>query len=205
MIIPPINTKGTFVFGQPFDTLVNGAQVFTVTAVRNLVELEKSGEKPYETIYTSIGLTETDFVNDLNNDIPIVVFVTDGNEFFYVPANRVLSQPLNDGVIYQEKSLVLPLGNLPKDYNLDVLLTAVHDTVRDTLGVNTTPTVIPTSADVQYTVDQDIQFRALLDNSKLIKKTYATLYKEQLVINAKQTQLIDNFNIMFRNNVCAQL
>jgi len=109
-LVPPIGSKGFFKFAPPFDTIVRDNQEYTVQAVRSLVELDKSGEKPYLTIYTPVGLSSSEFSSDLNKDIPIVVFTTSGSEFFYVPANKILSIPKINGVNYQERVLAISLG-----------------------------------------------------------------------------------------------
>ena len=110
-LVPPIGSKGTFKFKEPVASKIDSNQQLEVKGVRSLSELENSNEDPFNTIYNIIGLTEEDYKKDAEVDIPIVIFATPGCEYFYVPANRILSIPKIDGVKYQE--LVLALKNLP--------------------------------------------------------------------------------------------
>lgn len=202
MNIPPINSKGVFVFAEPFNTLIPAGHEYKVLSVRNIDELVASGENPFDTVYVSVNLTETDFLEDVNNQVPIVVFSTEGKELFYVPADRILSQPTKTGHTYIERVMMIPLGTLPTDINLDTAISVIEDTVRDTIGIETSVELVTTSATVQYSDDEHIAFKALLDNSKNVRESFRTKYNKLLVKFEKRGELISRFEDMFKNNVC---
>lgn len=174
MLVPPINGKGLFKFAPPFDSLINTKQELTVNSVRSLVELADSEETPLDTIYKSIGLTEAEFQSDLDNDVPIVVFVTEGKEYIYVPANRVLSIPKINGVKYQEKIIAISLGNIPIDLDLTLITDTIKNDVRDIIGVESEPKIVLGSAVAVIDIDEHNQYEALRTNSKSVFKSYRT-------------------------------
>jgi hypothetical protein len=71
-------------------------------------------------------LLETDYNYDLSNNIEIVT-LSNGSDFYYIPSNRILSVPVIDGVIYRNKVISIPLGNIPDDLNLKTLLDNLND------------------------------------------------------------------------------
>lgn len=189
-VVPPINTKGTFTFSVPFDTLLKPNLSYKVTAVRELLELKNSEEKPYETIYVPVGLTEADFVADLDANIPIVVLVTEGNEYIYVPANRIQSMPDITGVRYQDKILAISLGSLPVNMDLTLATTIVTDDIYASLGIQSSVQIVPSSAVILKPVVDDATFRALLANRSTVTKSYKTRYHETLtLLNARDAKI----------------
>lgn len=192
MNIPSINTSGLFKFSEPFNSLLNKYQKFTVTSIRSLEELEASGERPADTVYRAVGLSKKDYADDSVNKVPIVVFKTDGGEHFYVPANRIQSQPDISGVNYVKKSLVIQLGYVPVNLDLDTSFSVIKDTVYNTIGIKSTVDAITTSNKVMVTNDKHNVFMRLLANEKTVDKNYQTKYNELLVLYNKQKQLLAN-------------
>lgn len=189
MIVPPVNTKGIFIFKEPFDNKLYNNQEYTVTSIRSLLEIYNSEEKPYETIYVPVGLSDIDFKNDLDNNVPIVVLTTTGNEYFYVPANKILSMPQIAGVKYQDTILAIGLGQLPLSYDFTLVKDTVKQTVYDVIGVDSTVEVVLASAVILKTYEDDILHRTLLDNRKIVIKSYRTKYLELLEQYNKQVYL----------------
>ena len=191
MIIPPIKSKGTFEFKPPFDKKLYKEQEYTVIGVRLLLELSTKGEKPYETIYKPVNISEQEFMDDVNNNVPIIVFSNSGGETFNVPANRIASQPMVNGIRYQEKVLAINLGNLPVTYDLTVLLDVVKDAVYDTIGIKSTCKVLPSSSIVLYNEEEHLTYVKLLENAKSIDKSNQTRLTEALETIEKQQALLD--------------
>ena len=196
------NQKGKFTFASPFDSLVDNNKEFTIHSIRSLLELQKNEDSPLETIYLPVGLTQADFNNDLTNNINIVVFTTDGCEFFYVPENRVLSLPQLNGVRYQEKILAIHLGNIPIDLDLTVVKDSVKSIVNDALGIDSkVEEVLASAVNIVDKQDHDI-FMALLNNNKTVTKSDKTLYLETLALLEEKQQLIDNLQEVIKNKIC---
>jgi hypothetical protein len=199
-LTPPIGTVGSFTFTPPFDTLITGDQEFRVTAVRNLLELENSGEKPFDTIYRSIGLTEAEFKHDLDNNVPIVVFSTTGNEYFYVPADRVLSIPKINGVRYQEMVLAISLGNIPVSKDLTVVKDIIVQDIKTVVGIESTVSEVPASAVGLVDVVKHKEFELLLEGRKTTSKSYRTLYNEALDMLAKKEKRLKELEKYIKDN-----
>ena len=102
VILPSIGTSGSFIFLEPFNKEEYNNLQLTVESVRSLVELSRSGIDPFTTIYEPYLLSETDFQDALDNNIPILVLRTLDNNLLYVPADRVSKLPDTTGVRYQE-------------------------------------------------------------------------------------------------------
>lgn len=204
MVIPSLNTKGSFKFAPPFDKVTSENQEYTVNSIRNLLDLDRSGEKPFETIYKPLGLTDIDFKNDVDNNIPICVFTTEGCEFFYVPVNRILSLPITAGVKYRETVLALSLGNIPVDMNLELVKQSILEIVLATTGIETSVNEIPASTTVLIDYEQDKVFKSILNSKKTMNSSYLTKYNELQVQNEKLIQLVKNLEnvIKTKTNLC---
>ena len=189
-LVPPVNTKGLFKFSAPYDTLLKPDIEYRVTSVRELLELKNSEEKPFDTIYTAVGLTEVDFDNDLKNNIPIIVLVTNGGEYVYVPANRITSMPDITGVKYQDIILAISLGPVPLSMDKTVVKGLISDTVYDTLGIRSDIKEIPASAVILKTQAEDDSFKALLNNRATVDKSYRTRYLEAVQTITKKDERI---------------
>lgn len=176
LIIPPINSKGMFTFKAPYNTLLNSNKEYTVKAVRSLKEMADSGERPYENIYKETGLTETDYYNALNSDIPIIVMIDSANNYAYVPADKITSLPLTSGVKYQQTTLAVNLGLLPLSYVLDNIQKLLVDTIKANTGITTTVVPFVTSAVHLVTKEKDEEFKKQLEASRTNKDNYATKY-----------------------------
>lgn len=195
--IPPINTKGKFTFKEPFNQKIFENHEYNVESIRSLVELYNSDEKPFDTIYKAVGLTEDDFKNDIDNQVVIVVFKTGGGEYFYVPANRILSMPQVHGAKYQELTVAIPLGMIPLDYDLTLLKDNLKETVYATIGVDTQASTVATSAVTLFDKTQDATYRALLANRRTAFKSYRTKYEELLELYDKKSNLLDQLQLCF--------
>lgn len=197
-IIPPINTKGKFTFKEPYNTKIFENHEYQVESIRSLVELYNSDEKPFDTIYKAVGLNEDDFKSDIDDQVSIVVFKTGGGEYFYVPANRILSMPQVHGAKYQEITIAIPLGLIPLDYDLTLLKDSLAETVNNTIGVETQAGTVLTSAVTLLDKTQDATYRQLLANRRTVFKSYRTRYEELLEQYDKKTHLLDQLQICFK-------
>lgn len=146
MLVPPINARGKFTVQPPFDNLLSEFKEYTVTAIRSLQELEDSNENPLANIYTALSLTENDYNNDLNANVPIVVLRDTSDSYVYIPANKIIGIPAVSGYKYQEKVLGISLGAIPIDENLNSIINDITDIIKDNLGVITNIKIVDSSA-----------------------------------------------------------
>ena len=193
MIVPIIGSSGKFKFAAPFDTLINNDQIFKVAGIRTINDLVASEQEPLDTIYIATEMTEDDYKEDLENDVPIIVFTSESNEFFYIPADRVLSEPINNGIPYSERSIIINLGYLPTSMNLDLLDTILKDDIYNVLGKTVDVEYINTSAVFSVEPDKHNTFIAGLENKKTVNKSYRTRYEELKQIFDARESLIREY------------
>lgn len=195
MIIPPINTSGSFIFDTPFDTLLDSTAEYKVISIRSLTEMYNSGEDPCNTLYKSIGLTEDDYQADLAANIPIVVLSTTGGDYIYVPADRIKSIPNITGIKYRGSILAIDLKLLPLDYNYDVVKDVIINSVYDTIGVKSTVEIIPSTQITLLTAEEDSINTRLRENSITVTKSYKTRYEELQEFANKQSKLLTDLEL----------
>jgi hypothetical protein len=199
MLIPAINTKGKFTFDTPFDTILNINEEFTVSSVRNLIEIRDSQEDPYTTIYQLYGLTQNDFKNDVDNNIPIVTLNNSGGKYYYVPANKITSIPIVDGVKYRDMILAISLGSIPIDLDLTLAKDTIKQILYDTVGIDSTVEEVPSSAIILVDNNKHDAYMGIINNKKSIVKSYRTLYLEELNKNNELTNLVNDLETYIEN------
>lgn len=135
MFLPKINSTGTFECAAPFDTVIHNDMLFTVTAIRSLNELITEGMKPFDTIYSFVGLSEVVYKQDLENDVPIIVLQNEATEFVYVPANKIKSIPKSTGVNVVDKVLTVKICGIPQNLDLVPLMTQIGQLTESVIGI----------------------------------------------------------------------
>lgn len=179
-IVPKVGSKGRFEFKPPFNKPETLKTEYTVYSIRSLKELKDSGEQPYEMIYSPNGLTETDFKDDLNNNIPVLCLVNSGGDYLYIPADMVKSLPDISGVKYQEIILAISLGYIPVNTNLDVTKDTIVNTVYDTFGVTSTIEEVKGSGITLIDEVEHERYMKLLNNKRLESLSYKSKYEKLL-------------------------
>lgn len=184
MLSISIGDKGTFKFSNPFDGIIPDNILLTVESIESIRNMSANGLDPFENIYRSYGLLETDYNYDLSNNIEIVT-LSNGSDFYYIPSNRILSVPVIDGVIYRNKVISIPLGNIPDDLNLKTLLDNLNDAVLDTVGIKTIATVVSASTEIHISNTTHNAFMAKIENNKRIDSSYKSKYEKLLTERIK--------------------
>jgi hypothetical protein len=190
MLLPPINTSGVFKIAPPYDDLYNKNLNLKVTSIRNISDFIDNNEDPLNNIYIPLGKTEIDMLEDIKNEVPIVTAITDGGSYTYIPANIIIGIPDTTGVEYIEKTLVTPLGALPKGFDLTVLTKSIDDIIYDIINISTNTSVIDTSTSILITNDEHDTFMKLRENVVKVHKTNET--KIQILteeINLKNSKI----------------
>lgn len=209
-IIPPLGMRGVFTYKPPFDKPEYKDLEVTVKALRLIKEVIDSEDDPWTNIYQLNKLTEDDYDRDVRWKIPIIVFATDVNNYFYVPATYLgsLPKPLT-GMKYQQIILGVDLGYLPVDYNLDLAKNTIKDNLAAVTGISSRVETIQASAIEVITQEEHEKFQKALKerltdtNSpavklKLLQEKFVQLQEQLKVYNncfhfhvEKQLQLLD--------------
>lgn len=186
-----IGQKGAFTFASPYNKDEYKNVELEVVGVRTLTDLVSSNLRPFESIYEPMGLTQEDFVEDLNQKVPIVTFKSTNNSLLYVPCDRVLSYPDITGVKYQENILAISLGAIPVATDLEKVKEAVIETIYSLTGIKSTIEVVKGSSTVLVSKDEDAKFKKLLASRKTEDKSYRIKYEELLETYKKQKKEYD--------------
>jgi hypothetical protein len=183
-MIPSINTRAKFTFLPPFDTLAKN-QEFTVISIRSIPDLNSNGINVISLVYEVVGLTEVDYNQDLENNIPIITFITDSNILINVPSSKV-SGVSADEYKYQEKVLTVNLPALPVDYDLTSLRNSIAVLVKEQIGFDVNIEEVQMSAVSLVGETDHLQFMNILNSGGLDKRSYLTKYLEILEIHNNQ-------------------
>lgn len=192
MIVPAINTKGEFRFSAPFNTNDYQNKQLKVTAVRSLIEMYNNGDDPLANIYTKHGLTEKEYADDIANSVPIIIFSTGGNNFYYIPANKIIGMPTVSGIKYGKRILAVNLGTLPEELEYEEVVNNVKDVIMDSLGIIPTIKVVDGSEIFYKTPAEHEAFMNTLSTHPKVKvyKSYKQKYIEE---KTKSTNLEDKY------------
>ena len=201
-IIPPINTKGVFIFHPPYadDTNINKKE-YEVIEIRKIKALHDDGLDPLNSIYIKAGLTKEDFIEDLNTDVPIVTLSADGDQYLYIPADRIKETPAIIGHTATERLVTLSLGLVPDDINLEMLYENIAIMVNDTISVKPDltehpggPTVLMSDEDYnKYIKMMSSQARSNNKSWRVRYEEMEQLYKLQKVKVAEIEKILQSF------------
>lgn len=178
LIVPPLKTKGFFTFDKPFNTDEFQNYEYSVEAVRSLKGIVDSGIDALTTIYMLNGLTEKDYKEDLENDVPIVVLRNDDENYLYIPGNKIQVSPNTIGNIYQNLILVCTLGHTYEKIPLDNLLFNLKEVVEERLGIEVRLTWIPGSRKILVSHREHESYQGLLKDSRSDTLTYKHKYNK---------------------------
>lgn len=174
-VVPYIGMHGRFVFKSPLSREIPDID-FQVVSIRSLKELVDSEEEPLKTIYEPIGLSGTEYNQDLNENMKIVVLTDRTNSnYTYVPLNRIISLPDYSGVKYADKAIVVGMGKVPLDMDLTNITEILKDEILARTGLVVNPKELITSAielvdDVKHeTYERRIKYGGSKDDSWKVK------------------------------------
>lgn len=201
-IIPPINTKGVFIFHPPYadDTNINKKE-YEVIEIRKIKALHDDGLDPLNSIYIKAGLTKEDFIEDLNTDVPIVTLSADGDQYLYIPADRIKETPAIIGHTATERLVTLSLGLVPDDINLEMLYENIAIMINDTISVKPDltehpggPTVLMSDEDYnKYIKMMSSQARSNNKSWRVRYEEMEQLYKLQKVKVTEIEKILQRF------------
>ncbi|EPU3829040.1 DUF7194 family protein [Campylobacter coli] len=189
-ILPSIESEGYFTFIAPFNLPKYEEKKYRVIAIRNVTDMINSNESPYDGIYAPAGLTEKDFLYDIERKVPIVVLMSNEQKYLYIPANRIKSLPTILGIEYQELILAVNLGPLPVDYDISIISKTITDDIYATSGIQSTVEKLKSSNIKLVDELEHKKYKQLLDNKKKVTKSYGIRYKElEKTYNSTRTHL----------------
>ena len=129
-----VGTKNTYNFLTPYDTIMSSITLYEITNISTVRSMSSQGLDPFKNIYELYGISDTDFDDDLSNNVAIVELTLD-NSIYYVPINRITNSALVDGVIYSERGIAIKLGFIPSDEVLTTLLPDIVELIKARTGI----------------------------------------------------------------------
>lgn len=134
--IPHIGATGLYSLSAPFNSKLRTNVPYECIAVRKLSDILITGEDVEKTFYLDQGLTNADYIRDINNGVSIVTLQAKNGDTLYVPSFYILSYPNIGGVRYVPMMLGVTLGNLPIDFNLSFVKDKIRDDILELLGAS---------------------------------------------------------------------
>lgn len=182
MLVPQTGLKGAFTFLDPFNKNDIDKKILEVTSIRRLSEMYANGDDPCNNIYIKNGLTKDDYIEDLQNDVPIAIFTAPGGSFFTIPCNKIESIPDVSGVPYVRKVIAVSLGALPYDYQLETLRDDINDLIKDKLATEAKVEILEASALFYKSYAEHEKFERWIETHPTLRgtKSYKVKYKELL-------------------------
>jgi hypothetical protein len=135
LIIPTIGSAGSYSLSPPYNVYTDNQVIFTCTGVRTIGDYLAAGEDVKTNIYVKYGLTDSDYINDVKDNTPIVTLQDDNGTWLYIPARFILSYPVTSGVVYHGIALVVSLGLMQINHDMSTVNTLIENTVYDALGI----------------------------------------------------------------------
>lgn len=129
-----VGTKNTYNFLAPYDAIMSSITLYEITNISTVRSMSSQGLDPFKNIYELYGISDTDFDDDLSNNVAIVELTLD-NSIYYVPINRITNSALVDGVIYSERGIAIKLGFIPSDEVLTTLLPDIVELIKARTGI----------------------------------------------------------------------
>lgn len=136
--IPQIGAVGVFTLAAPFDTQITPQVAYTCRSLRMLSDIAAAGELVWERYYLPLGVSPTEYQQDLADNVCIVGLHAGTGEWVYVPSSFIIKAPDVNGVLYSPVVLGVHLGPVPDTYQLDGLISRIESLVEASLGIKPT-------------------------------------------------------------------
>jgi len=175
-----IGEKAKFEVKYPFDKIYDFNKYYVISSIRNIKEMIVSGEEVFETIYKKAGLTENDFLEDINNNQTIITLVSEEDEFIVIPNSYIVSANVTVGVEYQGTALIFNLGALPVEKSLASLINDIKQYIYDTVGIDPTAELMRTSDKFSIDLEKHKSYEAARKAGITNNKSFRQNYMESL-------------------------
>ena len=190
-----INTTGKFTFKDPVNSAVDESIEYKVVAIRSIKELIDTGDIPFETIYTPIGINEDLYKKDVKDNVNIIVLTnTGGNTYTYIPSSYISKAPDSSGYKYAETLLAINIGKIPLDLDLTSLKEDITDLILATIGLTTEAKNINVSAVELVDEITHTQFLRKINFGGSRNESYRIKYEKLLVAHGHQFEYTGKIN-----------
>ncbi len=157
MYTAKIGDSGIYTLKEPFQALVTPQAVYTCRSIRTINDIIASGELVFEKYYQPLGVVDSQYKQDVQNNICIIGLQAGTGEWIYVPESFILSPPITNGVKYSSIVLGVGLGAIADELNIEGLVEKIKGIVTDTLGIE--PNIKAVLVSQPAYIDQDKHLR----------------------------------------------
>lgn len=140
---PPIGLECLFSFKKPYNAYVRSTlnvnidevklKVISIVSMRDLIAIEKID--PFAKYYIPMGIAESDFKLDLDNDVTMLTLLYNGMNVVKVPLSYVSFYKAISQIEYSNKIVLIDLGILPVAVKTDVHFEGLKDYCETRFGV----------------------------------------------------------------------
>lgn len=148
---PTVGMEAFFSLKEPFNAYIGNKfninlsniklKVISIISMRDSIRSDLVD--PFVNLYEPAGISEVDYKVDLNNSVPLLSLSYENEEgierYIRVPLNYVNEISDETNIEYMNRNLVLDLGYLPKDLDLEVMYNDIKNFITDRVGV--TPSI----------------------------------------------------------------
>lgn len=147
-------------FKAPFDTNKYNNTVLTFTSMRTFKEFYTEDINIFKMLYETNGLTIDNYTNDVSNGVLIYTFISNKDEYIYVPSNYVDFTDSNKHIIsYTPRMISFNLGLLPDDLNIEPLCNDILGTIKEYLELEPAYQIVRYGESVLVTSEEDKDIR----------------------------------------------
>lgn len=147
VLAPTVGTEAYFTFKEPINYYIqnklNISNVFIKIKVISVISMRDTIHNdlrdPYTDLYLPANIKETEYKQDLIDNVPIVSFLFKNskgiNKYFRVPLAYISSMSEITDIEYNNKLIVLDLNKLPAEYDTTVFFQELKNFIETRVGI----------------------------------------------------------------------
>lgn len=197
--VPSIGLEAYFTFKEPIsfylknkynlESLETKLKVISIINMKDMIRNDL--RDPYTELYLPSAIPETDYKQDLLDNIPIVSFsFIDNREverFIRCPLNYIESYSNITNVEYINKLILIDLNRLPVSLDTSVFFNDLNDFIESRLGVSCVIKEVSVG-EIELVTQEENELRETIRNNNItVHKTLSTQLSE---ITLKHDQLL---------------
>lgn len=132
---PIPGAKGKYELEAPFAQKIDPEIAYECTAVRTFSEMQSWGRDPWIEVYRPENIDEAKYIQDAQDKVMLVTLRSDRGKMVVVPTSYIKSCPPVGGVPYNVMGIVLRLGAIADEVELQGLMAKLADLTKANIGI----------------------------------------------------------------------
>ncbi len=172
-----VGYQGGWNFLSPIERVIDVTLVFEITSITRITEVFLNGTKPFETIYTPLGLVNEIYNRDFINNVNIIGLKSmQGTDIFYIPESYISGVADSTKIDYIERLVVINLGLVPMSLSLDNLTFTLKEDVKLLTNLDVQTAIMDNSAVEKIDLIDHKIYMNKVNNLAARTPTYKELY-----------------------------